>query len=125
MDLYATLAGLAGIEVPGALDSRPLFPFIGPTPTPARENIFAMYKDCQRSIRDRRWKLIRYHVQGSDRLQLFDLEKDPNELNDLSAVSGNEETIQRLLDLLREWQHRVGDRWMPDLDSRLHSRSVN
>jgi hypothetical protein len=55
---------------------------------------------------------------------LFDLLADPDELNDLSAVSGHEATIRRLLGLLREWQQRVGDHWMPDLDKAAHSGSV-
>lgn len=124
MDLYATLAHLAGISLAGSLDCQPLPSIAAPVTAPRRESIFAMYKDCQRSVRDARWKLIRYHVNGADRLQLFDLQEDPDELNDLSAVSGHEETIRRLLGLLCEWQQRVGDHWMPDLDKAPHSGSV-
>ena len=124
MDLYATLAHLAGISLTGSLDCQPLPSIAATTAIAHRENIFAMYKDVQRSIRDARWKLIRYHVNGADRLQLFDLQEDPDELNDLSVISGHEETIRRLLGLLREWQQRVGDHWMPDLDNAAHSGSV-
>jgi arylsulfatase A-like enzyme len=117
MDLYASLAGLAGLAPTGPVDSRPLVSLNGSTPAQPRENIFAMYKDCQRMVRDGRWKLIRYHVKGRDRLQLFDLENDPDELTDLSSAPRHAKTIRRLLGLLVDWQDRVGDRWMPRLDS--------
>jgi arylsulfatase A-like enzyme len=111
-DLYATLAGLAGIATPAGLDSRPLLAAGGQPCATGRDEHFALYKDCQRMASDGRWKLIRYRVGTTERLQLFDLERDSDERNDLSGESAHQETIGRLLASLSKWQRNVGDRWM-------------
>ena len=113
LDLYATLAGLAEITVPEATESRPLLATAGDDGAPGRETIFSMYKDCQRMVRDDRWKLIRYRVNGVERLQLFDLQNDPGEMRDLAADPAHADIVSRLLDRLGGWQKRVEDRWMP------------
>ncbi len=60
-------------------------------------------------IRDRRWKLIAYHVNGEKHIQLFDMEKDPHELENLAGQADKTETIDRLLDAMRDWQKKMGD----------------
>jgi arylsulfatase A-like enzyme len=109
LDLYATLAALAGLPVPGGLESTPL-PLLGGA---GRDRVFAMYKDCQRMVCEGRWKLIRYRVGGRERLQLFDLENDPHELRDLAEAPAHQPACQRLLALLKAWQMSIGDRWLP------------
>ena len=46
-------------------------------------------------------------VGGSDRIQLFDLEADPWELNDLSADPVHTAYVRRLAAALEEWQQDV------------------
>ena len=55
-------------------------------------------------IRDARWKYIHYH--GYD-YQLFDLEHDPNELNDLGQNSDMSAVIGRMKELLFDWQYTL------------------
>ena len=38
----------------------------------------------QHAVFDGRWKMIRYHVDGQLRFQLFDISADPDEIHDLS-----------------------------------------
>ena len=114
LDLYATLAGLAGHSG----RSRPRQPESArcrwrAAPQRGRDLVFALYKDCQRMACDGRWKLIRYRVKGRERLQLFDLAQDPDELNDLSAEPRRQAELERLRSQLAEWQRTIGDRWMP------------
>jgi Arylsulfatase A and related enzymes len=113
MDLFATLLQLARLPQPSRIESQPLPLAPSDTPKPGRDSIFALYKDCQRMVSDGRWKLIRYRVNGIERLQLFDLENDPHELSDLAAMPAHQTTLQRLLIRLGDWQNAVGDRWMP------------
>ena len=61
----------------------------------------------QRAVRDDRWKLIRYPRIGLT--QLFDLARDPDERLDLAAEPGQGPRIARMLDLMRDWQNRLGD----------------
>ncbi|HWL14994.1 MAG TPA: sulfatase-like hydrolase/transferase [Opitutus sp.] len=121
LDLYATLAQLAGLQLPPGLDTVSLA-----TPEHGgRETLFSLYKDCQRMVRDERWKLIRYRVNGQERLQLFDLKKDPDELHDLAADSAYHEIVQRLLRAHAAWQDRMGDRWMPVASSHSGPATTN
>ncbi len=82
MDLYPTLAEYAGATVPQGVEGQSLRGILEGRHTKTREWLYTGYRDCMRSIRDDRWKLIRYPLV--DRTQLFDLDADPREQNDLS-----------------------------------------
>jgi len=72
-----------------------------------RDSVFLPYIKIQRAVRDERWKLIAYPQIGH--LQLFDLQTDPHETNNLIDRPGAACHVTRLLKLLRQWQARVGD----------------
>jgi arylsulfatase A-like enzyme len=61
-----------------------------------RPYIFTAYRDCQRMVRNDRWKLIEYFVNGQRHTQLFDLSTDPDEINDLSNRDQSAEVLARL-----------------------------
>jgi arylsulfatase A-like enzyme len=61
----------------------------------------------QRAVRDERWKLIRY--PEANRTQLFDLQSDPNEMNDLGGDPGHAAELQRMTALLQDWQCKLDD----------------
>jgi arylsulfatase A-like enzyme len=63
--------------------------------------------DEMRAVRDKRYKLIRY--PQIDHTQLFDLMEDPDELNNLVEDPDQAENVERLSNLLRQWQEQVGD----------------
>jgi N-sulfoglucosamine sulfohydrolase-like protein len=69
--------------VPPGLDARSLAPVIEGRQPKVRDCLFTAYRNCQRSIRDDRWKLIRYPL--IDKTQLFDLQADPHEMTDLAG----------------------------------------
>ena len=57
-----------------------------------RDNILLAYTKTQRAIRtDDNWKLILTNYQNKKHIQLFDLNKDPHELNNLY----NDEKFQK------------------------------
>jgi len=47
-----------------------------------RDALYTAYMNCQRSVRDDRWKLIRYPLV--DKTQLYDLSADPREKTNLA-----------------------------------------
>lgn len=106
-EVYPTLCELAGIPVPAGLDAKSLAPVIRGERAKVRDYLFTAYKNCQRSIRDDRWKLIRYPL--INKTQLFDLQADPHELNDLAGCPENTEKIKELLAVLEAEQQRYGD----------------
>jgi len=112
LDAFATLLELAGLESPPHLESRSLKPIWEGRADVSRETLFAAYRNCQRMVRDERWKLICYRVgEQEERRQLFDLIRDPLELHDRSDVAECAPVIDRLQQCLEEWQSSVGDRW--------------
>lgn len=83
MDLFPTFADFAGAKIPAGVEGKSLLPVLTGKATKVRDVLYTGYRDCQRAIRDERWKLIRYPLV--DRTQLFDLSTDPHELNNLAA----------------------------------------
>jgi len=106
-DVYPTLCDMAGIAVPPGLDAKSLAPVIKGRQANVRDCLFTAYKTCQRSIRDDRWKLIRYPL--INKTQLFDLQADPHEMADLAGKLESADRIKELTDLLEKTQKEYGD----------------
>ena len=106
-DLYPTLCELAGVPVPAGLDAKSLAPVIKGSQPGVRDCLFNSYRKCQRSIRDARWKLIRYPL--IDKTQLFDLQADPHEMNDLAGNAEYAGKIKELTALLEKTRREYGD----------------
>jgi arylsulfatase A-like enzyme len=125
LDLAATFVEVAGGKVPGhIIEGRSLLPWLrGETPDwrdfviseydysarPFGETLVSRSADARLfMVFDGRWKLI--HAEGGFRPMLFDLETDPDELNDLARDPGHEDQIARLRGLLAEWGLRLSQR---------------
>jgi arylsulfatase A-like enzyme len=93
-DLFPTICNLIGIPVPASVESESFVHIIEDAGAGHRSFLVSAYRDFQLGIRDERYKLIRYTVNGSERFQLFDLWEDPFEINnridDPSLVSVRE-----------------------------------
>jgi arylsulfatase A-like enzyme len=131
-DVYPTMCQLAGIPAPDGLDAKSLVPVIKGKAAKVRDYMFNAYKACQRSIRDDRWKLIRYPL--IDKTQLFDLQADPHEMTDLAANPEYAGKIKELLAVLAKTGKELGDSapltvgnpspdaWTPDMAGDEESR---
>lgn len=118
LDITATVLEYAGVAAPVGLTSRSLGPHLRDTSSRGRDQLFSLYKNCQRMVRDAKWKLIEYRVGGASRIELFNLSEDPAEMMDLSARPENEDRIQTMRKSLRSWQETLGDSFMTvDLES--------
>ena len=116
LDLAETFLEVAGVPIPREMQGRSLLPLLrGATPSDWRSAIY--YQDCeypgwhsvrrQYGVRTQRYKLIHYYETGE--WELFDLERDPDELR---SVHGRPEyaavtaELERTLAALRR-QYQV------------------
>lgn len=108
LDLFPTLLGLAKQSAPiGEIDGRDLAPVWKGAAPRVRETLFLSYGDSMRSVRDERYKFIRYPRVDVD--QLFDLANDPDELKNLAGAADQKTRTARMMALLQQWQTRLGD----------------
>ena len=108
LDIFPTVVDLAGGAQPPGLDGQSLKPLIAGRTHKVRDTLFCSYRDVQRMVRDERWKLIRY--PKINRSQLFDLRRDPHELQDLAAGGAQQKQIARLMAEMTKWQERLNDK---------------
>ncbi|MCK4967258.1 sulfatase-like hydrolase/transferase, partial [bacterium] len=71
LDIFPTLCDLSELPVPETVEGKSLVPVITGKKKRSRDSIFTAYKNFQRSVRDGRYKLIKYTVDGEKRTQLF------------------------------------------------------
>ena len=99
-DLFPTICDFAGATTPDAVEGRSLVPVLSNPQLALRDYVFGAYKDCQRMIRDERFKLLQYNASGVRNTQLFDLARDPDEINNLAddpKFATERKRLERLL----------------------------
>jgi arylsulfatase A-like enzyme len=106
-DLYSTVVGLAGVPAPGGNDSRDLGPVMRGEKERVHEAVFLPFQKHQRAIRDRNWKLQVY--PNIDHRLLFDLRKDPHEMNNLAGQSEYAGKEAEMVVLMGKFRTRLGD----------------
>lgn len=80
-DLYATVLGLAGLEPPGLIDAKDLQPVMEGA-EPGHRYVFLPFQNHQRAIRVGNLKMSVF--PKINHREIFDLEKDPDELHPLA-----------------------------------------
>ncbi len=107
LDVFPTLCDLVGAPAPAGIDGVSLRPILDGRRAEGRPELLLAYRDGQRAIRDPRWKLIRYPAIG--RTQLFDLQADPDEIDDRSGDPDQQARVADLLQRLQRLQRAFGD----------------
>jgi arylsulfatase len=110
MDIGPAILELAGGEVPEWMEAESLLPALEGEKWEGRPCVFAEHPrdgtlqttDFMTMARTRDWKLV--HFLGESFGQLFDLERDPLEVDDLWNEPGADEKKRDLLEMLLEWQ---------------------
>jgi arylsulfatase A-like enzyme len=107
LDIFPTLCGLMDAEVPESVEGKSLVPAMTDPSELVRDQLFIGYDRFQRAIKDRRYKLIEYFANEQRNTQLFDLQEDPWEMNNLADDPAHAERLatlrQDLLAWARDW----------------------
>ncbi len=101
-DLFPTLLGAAGVEAPTDFERLD-------DVSSARDAVSFAFEYWARGIRKNRYKLVDMRLPDQRVLQLFDLEQDPYELNNLAEVSEHAARRETLQAELAQARRAVGD----------------
>ena len=102
-DLFPTLCELTKTPVPASVESQSVLS------QKKREVMYYAYRHLQRAVRKDNFKLIEYHVDGVENVQLFDLKSDPAEINNLLKDPKYSKKIAEMKTLLREQKNTYND----------------
>lgn len=104
LDIYPTLAELAGLPRPDGLDGRSLLPQLKDAGAPRPWPAITTSNRGNHAVRGERWRYIRY-ADGSE--ELYDHEADPNEWTNRAGDSALAAVLE---------EHR---KWLPAVDAPL------
>ncbi|GAB4141605.1 MAG: sulfatase-like hydrolase/transferase [Planctomycetaceae bacterium] len=108
LDIFPTLCDLTGIKIPDSVEGKSLAGILRGKETGVRDTVYTAYQKVMRSVRDDRWKLIRYtHI---NKTQLFDLKNDPLELHNLAGNKEQAARVEKMMAQLADWQKKLGDK---------------
>lgn len=114
-DYAPTILEYAGVEVPSDIQGRSLVPLLGGNaPEDWRPVFYYQHFDTNPNgelancgVRTKDFKLIWYN-HNYDHYQLFDVNKDPLEVNDIYEDPDYAETVETMKTLLRQERENVG-----------------
>jgi len=118
IDLAPTLLELAGVQIPGTMQGQS---WLGALQgRPGRESFLYEYfqengdrfkRPAVLAVRTKRWKYVTYPLDSSLISELYDLQADPEELNNLIDDPGYAGTLSELKDELDKLKQQTGFRF--------------
>ena len=113
LDIFPTLCDLTGISIPESVEGQSMAGVFRDPTMEMRGALYFAYTQCQRAVKKDRYKLIEYVVDGRHtQTQLFDLNADPGEKQNLAVKKEHKKTVEDL----RNELYRLRDSW-DDTDS--------
>jgi len=108
MDLAPTISEIAGVELARGTAGKSLTGALKNEKTQVRRIAISAYRHYQRAIRTNDSKLIVYNVNGVKTMQLFDLKKDPWELENKALTDPRR--VRELMEQLQIELAEMGDK---------------
>jgi arylsulfatase A-like enzyme len=105
LDVVSTMCDYAGVEVPPNARGLSLRPLLEGGQPPWRDHLVCEWKAEGRIVRTQQYKLVTYG--NEPKVQLFDMVKDPWEMNTLAGDPTMAPVIERHQGLLRAWNARM------------------
>ena len=117
IDYAATFLDVAGVEIPEDIQGVSLLPLLkGEQSIDGRDALYYHYFEYPAEhmvkkhygVRTDRYKLIHFY-DDVDVWELYDLENDPSEMNNIYGAEGTEEITAQLKNRLTELQREYGE----------------
>jgi arylsulfatase A-like enzyme len=102
VDLYPTLADLAGLKPPAPLDGRSLKPILVDPSARVKDAAFTQVRDGY-AVRTDRWRYIEW-AEGAKGVQLYDMERDPQETTNLAGNPAHAATVAEYKALVAKYR---------------------
>jgi arylsulfatase A-like enzyme len=107
-DLFPTVCEMSGLAIPASVQGKSLVPVLRGEKAEVHDAVYGYFTDTQRMMRSPDgWKLIWY--PRAERVQLFHVAKDANELHDLSAAPAHKDRVGQMMNSLKTWLRQQGD----------------
>lgn len=117
IDYGPTFLDLAGVEIPEDMQGVSLLPLLkGEHPADWRDDIYYHFYEYPAEhmvkrhygVRDDRYKLIHFY-NDIDKWELYDLQEDPYEMNNIYGQPGTEEITASMMERLKKAQEKYDD----------------
>lgn len=120
IDVAPTILEVAGIEKPDHMQGSSILPLLRTDSVQWRDKVFYEYyweydfpqTPTMHGVRTDRYKLIRYHGIW-DTNEFYDLQEDPNEMNNLIASPEHQALIEQLTNDIYDWLETTGGMQIP------------
>ena len=112
LDIYPTLCDMLKLPVPESVEGVSFLPAFTDPGYVVREDLYFLYGNLIRSVKDDKYKLIEYR-NGNRRTQLFNWREDPDELKDLSEMSMYSDVKKKLKRRMQEYRKEWEDESHP------------
>ena len=107
VDIFPTLAELAGLEPPGELEGVSLVPLLHDPLAEWNRPAFSQVQFREvpgRSVRTHRWRYNEWGENGKDGIELYDHEKDPREMQNLAGNAEYDSILETMKETFRrQW----------------------
>ena len=102
-DIFPTVCSYLNLKKPVSSEGKNLMEAVANPNKVFRENIYYKYRDIQLAVRTNdNWKLIKYSVDGAEHTQLFNLNQDQYETNNLAGKPQFQKKEIELTDILKK-----------------------
>ncbi|QDU95923.1 sulfatase [Lignipirellula cremea] len=92
IDLYPTIAGLCGLEVPARLQGKNIAPLLDDPSLSVRDAAFCV-NGRGMLLREDRWAYIQYGEDAKKGIELFDMQQDPEQYDNLADSPEHQEIV--------------------------------
>ena len=115
-DILPTLSEVAGAKAPPDVDGVSLMPVLLGAKPPAREFLYWEYPAGvgQQAVRLGNWKGVRPDLSKSTAIELYDLQKDPGERQDVAAA--HPDVVKRIAAIMAREHRPSADFPLPAID---------